>query len=198
MSTRRYGEAGKGIEQVSHFGKNAYTGAAGERKLSGHLNRHPMCSRYFAWRSLRIPHSPGQTNYQSDVDMALASGNRLVLIDAKMYASGYTYWSAFGRVFKGTQILKDDDGNPRRLSRNMELAVTRYREALPGCRVEGVVIFVASGKKSQLPNSVSLLRWPGGIRSYLPNDGMRKIAQILGTPEEPSADIKRVLGNNTR
>lgn len=195
---RRYGEAGKGISGATHFGKQAQAGSVGEKKLSRYINRHAMCSKYFAYRSLRIPHKPGQTVYQSDVDMALASGNRLVLIDAKMFSAGHAYWSAFGMIFKGFSPMKDNSGNNVKLSKNMALALARYKEALPGHRVEAVVVFVPSGNKSQLPTSVSLLRWPGRIRSYLPNDGLGKIAKLLGEPESPTNDLQRVLGNNIR
>lgn len=198
---RRYGRAGSGISgaagQARYGRQSAMAGAAGERRLAGAISRSSEVSGYMSWSSLGIPTPRGGERYSSDVDIALASGNRLVLVDAKMWAAGKIYWSILGYPMRGLAPMRSK-GGLKRLSRNMETAVARYRSQLPGHVVKGVVVFVPTSKGGGLPASVRLLRWPGGIRSYLVGDGLRRISSALGAPEEPSAEIQGLLGRMTK
>lgn len=191
---KRYGTAGSGLgsdASQSRFGSSAKVGAAGERYLAALLRKNPSTKNYMMWSSLRIPASPGQKRYGGDVDLALASDRTIVLVDCKKWAAGHVYWSLFNKPMKGLSPMSDA------LSKNMDLAVNRYSEALPGHIVKGMVLFVPN-QRGQLPTSVGLLRFPGGIRSFMPSDGMRKIARSLKKPAEPSSEIQALLGRMTK
>lgn len=201
----RYGQAGKGISGgAARYGKDAAAGARGERVLSGLLRENPLTHDYAMWQSLRIPTQPGETRYSSDVDLAVASGNRLVLVDAKFWAANHVFWTLFGMPMRDLAPMPDRNtdrfvnsvGPKKQMSRNMELAVTRYSAALPAHSVLGIVVFAPT--KGGLPTSVGFLRWPGGIRSFLPQDGMRRIHRFLGDSQEPTELIQSVLGIHTR
>lgn len=112
---------------------------------------------YAAFFTLGIPRAPGQRRYSSDVDAALVSGRRLVLVDVKCWDPRHLYWSAGGWLMRGDERLD-------RLSGNMALAVSRYADVLPHLEMSGLVMFVPD-VFGRTPTA-TWFRWPGGIRSY--------------------------------
>lgn len=189
---KHYGDAGSGVLGSGKFGSSAVAGAIGERHFQALMQSNERVRGYTSWASLRIPTPRRGRTYSSDVDFAVASGRRLMLVDIKMWEAGRFYWSAFGKMYKGFEPMNKD----KPMSRNMEMATNRYREALPGMTVQSMVMFVRS--KKGLPSGVMLLRWPGGIGSYQPQDGLNKIQRFLGEPEYPHQDIIALLGRMTR
>lgn len=191
----RYGKAGKSLTSDSakrKFGKSTRAGIQGERYLSQMFSSNPATKNYMSWASLNIPRKKGTSKtYSSDLDFAIASGRTLIVIDAKSWSGGHTYWSAFGKIFKDMSVME------HRISQNMSLVVNSYQSRLPGHRVVGMTVFTPT-RGGGLPTSVGLLRWPGGIKSYLPNDAIRKVSKILGDPEKPSAEIQALCGNMTQ
>lgn len=113
------------------------------------------------WASLQSP------SYVSDLDFAILHENRLILIDAKNWAAGHVYWSSFGMQFRGLRSLSKAFGEHKEPSRNTAYFKEMIQAQLPGVAVSAMVIFVPSDKGA-LPTSVSTLRWPGGIRLFLP------------------------------
>src|SRR5699024_1628557 len=177
---------------VKKFGrKSAAVGASGERYLATMLRNNRATRDYMMWQSLRIPAQPGQKRYGGDVDMALASDRKLILVDCKRWAANHVYWSFFNKPMKNLQPMGDA------LSKNMSLAVNRYSDALPGHIVKGIVVFVPN-QYGGVPASVGLLRFPGGVRSYMAQDGLRKISRFLGDAGEPSTQLQGVLGRMTK
>lgn len=187
---KHYGDAGSGVVSSGKYGSSGVAGAVGERHFQKLMQSNERVRGYTSWASLRIPTPRRGKRYSSDVDFAVASGNRLMLVDIKMWEANRVYWSAFGKAFKGFQPMGES------ISRNMEMATNRYREALPGMSVESMVLFVPT--KKGLPAGVMLLRWPGGINSYQPQDGINKIQRFLGEPEFPHQSIISLLGAMTR
>lgn len=195
---REHGRPGSGLESAGHFGGNEKIGAAGERYFAESLRKSGALHRYEAWYSLRIPSPSGKRRFRGDpdVDMAIASGNKIVLVDVKKWASGHHYWSLFGNYpFRGLTPMRKESGDWS-MSANMKLAVERYRQALPGVTVSGLVVFVPTSKTGKLPASVAFLMWPGGIRSYLTSDAIYEITRRLGpTGMSIKPEIRTLLGS---
>jgi len=197
-----YGSAGKSLGDAAtkrQFGKNADIGAAGERAYMQTLRKAGLTDIYDVHASLRIPQAKGGggTRYSSDVDFAVANGNRLILVDVKRWASGFHYWSFMGFPFKN--LVPMMKGGKWRMSANMAGALARYRDNLPGVHVEGLVVFVATNNRGAMPASVGFLRWPGGIPSALSGDSIHRIRRVLGKKAEPvDPKIKSLLGRMTR
>ena len=187
----RFGQAGQSLSSsAAHekFGKTVIAGQIGEKALAAKLQTNPKTRSYDLYQSLGMPTKPGRKRYNSDVDMVLANGNRVVLIDAKNWSANKFYWSMGGTVFENFGVKRDrNSGEPVKTSKNMDMAVNLYNEYLPGVQVLGMVVFVPT--KAGLPTSVKLLRWPGGIGSYLPNDAIRKITNFLGAPQETNDKV---------
>lgn len=203
----RYGSAGASLSGndavVNKYGRGSVqAGITGEKWLIKALQGDPRTQRYPIWQSLGIPGPAGGKRggrYASDVDFALASGSTLLLIDCKKWAAGSIYWSIGGTPMKGFSVMKSNnsygDQQPH-LSKNMATAVDRYSDNLPGITVRAIVLFVPT--KAGIPTSVRWLRWPGGIRSYLPGDGVRKASRILGEPKPVDPQIQALLGRMLR
>lgn len=178
---------------------SAAAGRVGEEQFATLLAKHGITRDYDVWYSLRIPSdpkNPNGTKYNSDVDVAVASGDRLILIDVKRWAGGYHYWTLFGLPFKGVTPMKK--GNKWGLGKNMAGAVSRYRANLPGIRVEAIVVFMPTNARGKAPSSVFALKWPGNIRSYLHGAGLAKIKSALGKPQKVSPKIDSLLNKMAR
>lgn len=193
---KRFGETGKSLsmgEASSKFGaENTKAGLVGEQALDRMFRNSPEIAVYSFWRSLRIPNKPGQKAYHGpDVDFIVANGNRLILVDCKKWSAGEFYWTLGGKVMKGFKPMSE-----KQISRNMEMAVDRYKSALPGHTVMGIVVFVPTQRG--LPTSVGFLRWPGGIKSYLPSGGVRKITSFLGDRQEVTPQAQGLMGMMVR
>jgi hypothetical protein len=179
--------------------KSAAAGQFGEKQFAELLAKHGITRDYDVWYSLRLPSDPtnrNATKYNSDVDVAVAAGNKLLLIDVKRWAGGYHYWSIFGRPFKGvTPIMKNGKWI---LGSNMAGALSRYRKNLPGITVEAIVIFVPTNARGSAPSSVFALRWPGGIKSYLHGSGLARVKSFLGKPQKTNSKIESLLSRMAR
>lgn len=199
----QFGRAGSGLGQgsaTSQFGHHAKIGADGERHFQKALIGSKVNQDYNIWWSLSIPQDPsGGRRYRGDVDVAIANGNKLVLVDVKKWAAGKVYWSLFGissLSFKGFERI--GGGSDGGLSKNMSLAVDRYSKNLPGIQVSAMVVFVPTTKRGTVPTLLGL-RWPGGIKSYLYNDGARAIRKRLGEPvHEVDPSVAALLGRMLR
>jgi hypothetical protein len=200
---RSYGDAGKSLgsnEANSKFGReNASIGLRGEKYFRDVLERAGVDRDYDIWYSLKIPsdpHNRNATKYSSDVDVALTSGNKLLLIDVKMWSASSAYWSLFGLPFKGLSPMIDKKKGWR-LSSNMAAAVDRYQKNLPGVSVQAMVIFVPTRAGGAAP-MVNFLKWPGDIRSYSSQDGLRKAKKWLGRGEETTPKLRALMGRMVR
>lgn len=177
----------------NRFGKNnSFLGASGERYLHKVFEAEGIADDYDVWSSLRMPHKPGQKRYNTDIDFAVSSGDKLILIDAKKWSAKAPYWSFLGMPFKGFAPL-EQNGAWKPLSKNMQMAVNRFREALPNAQVSAMVVFVPVNKSGQVPPSVGLLIWPGFIRSFLPASAVRFIKRKLGEGKTTSPKIDSAL-----
>lgn len=192
------------------YGKNGDTGEQGEQYFFQGLQRSGVTNLADVRHSVRIPSSPADGRpIQTDVDFTIANGDRLVLIDVKRWAAGSTYWSIpwLNLPMKNRRpLLKDHSRSvesivellaARRtrqwaLSRNMEWALTRYRDALPGARVSAMVVFVPTSNGG-MPESVNWLHWPGLIRSYRADQSYGEIQHRLGPRSEPMAKTIALL-----
>lgn len=209
MATKK-GSAGSGVGAASReFGANAAVGSLGERQYAGILERAGLTGEggYDVWYSVKVPNKDGSRG-KTDVDLVLASGSRVVLIDVKRWASTnwktssngrrvkspVTYWSIpfLNLPMKGLSPLRNGNGEWR-LSRSMEMATDRFSPLFGNARVLSIVVFVPTTKDGRGPANVSFLRWPGSIKSYSAQDSLRVIRKFLGTPKSTKARISSAL-----
>lgn len=170
-------------------------------------------------RTLNIPSLPSdRKRYAGDVDFAIASGNKLVLLDAKnweehrflysiptpprswtrllgrhQYGSGVqhirNHW--LGQCIGLSGFSRIHQGQSLLLSQNNNLAVERYRARLAsgGVRVSAMVAFLTRGREL----NVRFLIWPGFIRSFTDADSFPELYRRLGAPEPVNPAILALL-----
>jgi hypothetical protein len=169
---------GNSDELIEKYKANGRAGAVGEDRFASGLAR-AFGDRYLVHRSLRIPtNSAVQTRLNGDVDFAIINGNRMVLVDVKLWKSG-TYRSLLGHLPTRNWTPYKNDKDEWRLSRNMGSALERWREALPHMRVTALVEFEPADGKDAVPD-VSGLAWPG---AHLKPAG--RIVQLLPRSVNP-------------
>lgn len=210
------------------FGAAGQQGESGERVLKRTLEQfartvaahHDSPNAYLVRHSLSMPRGLSDRERPiGDVDFAVASGDHLVLIDAKLWKPGFYYsqklppkkilelfggfkytstarWlskNVLGRTLGFRGIHLHIEGKWL-LSQNMEMALERYRERLTPHRVQvsAMVVFVPTRSES-LFQSVALLRWPGGIRTFDVPGGREELYRLLGSPEPVNPAIITLL-----
>ena len=214
------------------FGSAGKKGEHGERLYEANLRTfahtistlHPPHS-YEVVHGLNIPRgAQDKRTFDGDVDFAVASGNRLVLIDAKLWQPGF-YWSIkfprrtaiellgkhkysawaqwlykniLGRRLALRGLSAHVDGKWL-LSQNMEMALERYRARLDpmGIEVSAMVVFVSVPREHRFQN-VSLLRWPGGIPTFKAAEGYSQIHSRLGIPAPVHPEVVSLLNRMKR
>jgi len=175
------------------FGSNGVAGQRGEAAFKGLLRNARLPYQY--WHSLDLPRTAQhQHPTKADLDFAMANGRRLALVDVKAWAGGFLRFSVPGLNMVAEVPTSGrrpaNRATPLKLSASMSMARDRYREALPGIEIMAMVIFVRANG-SPPPGNVSLLIWPGRIRSYKTGLGLTKIEDFLGSPEpiDPSLSL---------
>lgn len=191
--------AGLNTAEAQHkFGGAAEVGASGERYFAQVLKREGLDGVFDIFYSLSLPRggSFGNKRYDSDVDVVLVNGNRIVLLDVKRWKGAKFYWSLGGMPFEGLVPLSQ--GGKTKLSANMAAAVRRYKEALPGVSVSAMVVFVPT-HRGVAPASVRFLKWPGGIRSFQVPAAVRELKTRLGVQRQvPAAKTIGLLNSLQR
>ena len=140
------GDPGVGLGSSGFSTDRVSAGQAGEQNLAKLMVYLGIVGRGLnSYWSLRIPGSTLDT----DVDAIISYGDELVLIDAKEYVAGdgYVYRNEPGDAV--SVWVEPDAEHPdlqrRRVkryefSRNMEMALDKYRKAFPGMNVSAVVL----------------------------------------------------------
>lgn len=209
---------GSSSKAKEKFGAQAVrAGARGEKRFLD-MVRYTLTTKAFrenVWTSLdgdpAFLRKPGRRvkRYRSDVDVAIASGTNIVLIDVKAYKEGGHWWNPPGstQVWRNAKPYKSR-GKRVTMSQSMDMARNNYQEALRRMGIKGkvyaMVVMVPSGNvknaknptdlyPGQLPDSTFFLRWPGGIKTYNHIAGMKKIVSLLGGTEPVDPKVAQFL-----
>lgn len=148
-------------------GSNTKTGRKGELILFDKL-RNPDTG----W----MPHDmalmcslivPGKS---ADIDFAMIMGNKILLVDAKLYRQDGGFFWNFGDspvMRRNFSKYTSSSGNEVHLSRSAIMAKDIISKNMPGYEVEAIVVFTTDPKNphAKSPNT-SFLTYPGGIKAY--------------------------------
>ena len=189
------GVAGLGLFDSSFGEGQVHRGRLGELDFYKVLCKTDLIDAYRSFWSVPLPEATmpirADQKYTTDVDCILLRGNTIHLIDLKYYTSGAVTWHSSGE----TWLLCRDDatgkqvGKPRKMSRNMDMAVQRFRSLFPHADVRACVTLIPTnfGESSVTPGTC----WPGGIP-------LRTLTQTLedlraAGEETPDPAIDRAL-----
>lgn len=174
-----YGKAGATFSDKDvqkKFGKKSVaSGSLGERILFDRL-RGDVKRKSGGWLPKDVPlfcslKVPGKA---SDIDFAFAVGNKILLIDAKMYGqSGGWYWTKGNDPYlrHNSGYYKSSSGKKIKLSASMRMAKDILSKSATvkkyGIEVYAITILVRNEKVkgSKQPNTW-FMRYPGKIKAY--------------------------------
>jgi hypothetical protein len=133
LTTPVHGTPGRDLS-VARFGDNAKIGIEGEQRTA-RLIAESVLPGIPSARLINGLRWPGTEH--SDIDHAVIAGNRIALIDSKMWADG-NYWWDNKRLFRNGKEMT---------ALKLGAAVEAMRYAYPNCHIEGwVVVHSPSGK----------------------------------------------------
>lgn len=174
---------------VGRFGEHAKIGAEGERRTSRLITESVLPSIPSA-RLINGLRWPGSEH--ADIDHAVIAGNRIALIDSKMWADG-DYWWDNKHLYRNGRQLK---------AFKLGVGVEALRAAYPGCVVDGwVVLHSPSGSLSRPSvERAGMFPFPGSapVRLVTPLELVSEINNFLRQGTSPHIVEVPVLGSLIR
>lgn len=99
--------------------------------------------------------------FDTDIDCVIVSGNNILLIDTKFYTSGdVTYTHSGNQLFCTDNATGSMVKKPRTMTRNMEMALQRFKNHYPKMNVSAYVVMMPTNSGSA---NISNVFWPGNI-----------------------------------
>lgn len=163
---------------AARFGDRATMGAEGEKRTA-HLITESVLGGLPAARLINGLRWPGAEH--ADIDHAVIAGNRIALIDSKMWADG-DYWWDNKRLFKNGKELE---------AFKLGAAVASMRAAYPGCIVDGWVVLHSPMGKLNRPSveRAGMFPLPGRapVRLVTPAELTSEVYTFLVQGDSPHA-----------
>jgi len=158
------GEPGAGLHGATGMTQtNIQLGVAGEENFAKALAATGQLARFSSVWSVPVPDQdsfvPGP--YGTDIDCVLATGSALFLIDLKNYKSGdVRYYSRGNQLYCEDVATGKQVGEPKTMTRNMEMATSAVKRHFPGVNIVPVVVFMPTDKGE---GAIDNVVWPGGV-----------------------------------
>lgn len=161
------------------FGKsNTKAGAKGERILAEKLRDKWLPKEVPLFCSLIVP------GKSSDIDFAVVQGNKILLIDAKMYRQdgGFFWnWGASPSIKRNLSAYTTGrNNNPVTMSKSMSMARDVISRKMPGYVVESIVVLTTdhNNRNAKQPNTM-FLTYPGGVKALNDSAARRYIKRFF-------------------
>ncbi|MGO3877346.1 nuclease-related domain-containing protein [Corynebacterium casei] len=164
QSNMIHGSPGLGLASAKFEVNAIKAGQIGEINFAKALSKQKLLTRFHTFWSLHMLGTDTYSKEEYDVDCAIVTGDRVWLVDLKYYASGdVTYTSEDGIYLK---TIDNETGAfigaPKKMSRNMSMALERFRKRYKNYSypLEARVVLIPTKNGEGYINDVS---WPGGI-----------------------------------
>ncbi len=167
ISVNAKGVAGLGLFASGFADTNVYNGQQGEMGFYKVLCMTDLVDRMSSYWSVAMPHKNGTPTpdpvFHTDVDCVIVQGRTMHLIDLKYFTSGDVTW--FSEDSESLLCLDNQSGrlvgSPRKMSKNMAMALSRFTTLFPQHRVSAKVVLIPtnSGAAQVHPGTA----WPGEV-----------------------------------
>lgn len=142
---------------------NISLGVKGEENFARALSITNQINRFSTIWSVPVPSmdyfEPGK--YNTDIDCIIATESALFLVDLKNYKSGNVrYYSSGNQLYCEDLATGSPVGEPKTMTRNMDMATKAVRKHFPNANVVPVVVFMPTDKGEGLIDNVV---WPGNV-----------------------------------
>ena len=199
-SNHMHGNPGIGLNSAHNVmsAKNIQAGQKGEVNFSkalrisdGHRidykRNDGLINQFESFWSVAMPdeNNPHEKDkkFNTDIDCILVSGNQIILIDAKFYKSGdVTYYAQGNTIYCRDNTTGIQVGDPKEMSRNMQMALDRFKKLYPSYKVSAYVVLMPTNSgTAQIDNVI----YPGGIPLVHPQWLLSRIKNIAGNKTSP-------------
>lgn len=191
-----HGTPGVGLSS-SGFGADAIKlGQRGEANFAKtlsvalHKSGRPIIESTDTFWSVAMPSKISASKrdllFESDIDCIVVSADTIYLLDLKYYTGGNVAYRTIEDQLHCVDLSTGEAANsPKKMSRNMEMAQTRFKALFPKMNVKSRVVFMPTERG--IPR-VTGVYWPGNI----PAVGLMSILNELShiTPAEASKPAK--------
>lgn len=189
------GSPGKGLSSASNMSqKNISLGQMGETNFAKVLGKERITRRLMTLWSVSVPDKNSLTPgpYGTDIDCIVVTGDTVYLIDLKNYKSGdVTYRSDGQKLYTIDNTTGNLVGEPKTMSRNMEMATDIMRSHFPGINFVPAVVFMPTDKGEGIIDDVY---WPGNIKAVNLSDMLEHLSlQMSYSPKTDVAKVSRSI-----
>ena len=171
-SGKMHGRPGQGLEYATNLDeKRRALGVRGERNFAQALGMNGLLNRFHTVWSVPVPSESRDAlghlqvgRFDTDIDCVIAAGDALYLVDLKNYASGdVIYFNEGDELYCQDASTGHSVGDPRKMSRNMEMATNIILEVFPApFDVRPCVVFMPTDKGE---GGIEGVYWPGRIQA---------------------------------
>lgn len=171
-----YGKGGASVSKGGAWAKNdavAKIGAAGEKKVAGAL------APYFSSpSSAALFHDLAVPGRRANIDHLIVSGNKVLLLDTKVWKTGF-YYTVFSHTFRGLTPVSHAD---KKTYQMLTYDLKKFLEPVGAKILTPAVIVLGKGGKAK----VGMYR-PKGAKAYnLDGFIAKRIANARLVPPEPA------------
>ena len=172
-----YGTPGAGLHSSGFGSRSIGLGVKGEELFAKALMHTGSLPNLTSFWSVAMPSKMGMMpdmGLNTDIDCIISAGHKIYLIDLKYYISGdVTYYNENNQLFCLDAHTGNQVGQPKKMSRNMEMAQDRFKKLFPGMKIESFVVLVPTDRGAA---SIAYgTTWPGAI----PLVGMPEMVQYI-------------------
>ena len=212
-SSRTHGDPGAGLSGSGFEEVSIKRGQLGELNFAKALQATGNLARFETFWSVHMPDSGlgASRDFETDVDCVIVTDRSVWLIDVKNYVQGGVTWKIedddsaseeerilLSRRGESPQVLVAVDngtqvnvGPPRKMSRNMALAVdrfqTRFRASNLNLSLKAAVVMMPQDDGMGVLEDV---HWPGGIPALALQHFLQQIS--TETPPRPENEDARI------
>lgn len=175
------GTPGAGLQGATNMSQtNIALGTTGEANFAKVLKKQGMLNKFHTIWSVPVPDAnvfkPGP--YGTDIDCVIGTATAIFLVDLKNYKSGdVRYYSRGNMLYCEDVATGNQVGQPKEMSRNMEMATSVSRKHFPHANIVPVVVFMPTDKGEGVLDNVV---WPGGVPAMNLTDFLQVLASQGG------------------
>lgn len=188
-----HGSPGAGLSD-SGFDKGAVrAGQTGEVNFAKALVKSGLIQRFATFWSIHMLSKDTYGKEQSDVDCAIVTGHTIYLVDLKYYPGGNVAY----RTKDGQQLYCYDVptgqqiGQPKKMSKNMQMAVERFRSRYKNYGSFGLQARVVLVPTNSGVGRIDGVKWPGGIPAVMLPDFLAELQAEPSFVESLDSDLVR-------
>lgn len=188
-----HGKPGVGLSD-SGFDQGAVrAGQTGEVNFAKALAKAGLIQRFATFWSIHMLSQDTYGKEQSDVDCAIVTGHTIYLVDLKYYPGGNVEY----RLADGQQLVCYDVptgqpiGQPKKMSKNMQIAVERFRSRYKNYGSFGLQARVVLVPTNSGVGRIEGVKWPGDIPAMMLPDFLAELQSQPSFIESLDSDLVR-------